>query len=1522
MYGISFHSEKPEVREASNAMLQEVADRVLPYPGPKFLAGDWNQLPNKLEVMTALEKLGWKDVQQLAADQWRQDIMPTCKLSTRKDYIMLCPLLQRMVERVQVINYVFADHAILCACMSDVGPPEPIPRWSRPQPIVLGAEVDRAYLEFRGGSDPSMGGNQSDLGGGPCLMTAGVQTSVIQGEHSGKDQQASQRSTTDEYKALWQAHEQQVHDFLRHSGRPGLFPKQRGRACTMNRGEYVPHVHAVKPSRKGEPVLQGICLSRQMKLWFTQLRRLINLERLIVRPPVTVGGIKHRAMLWNAILRAPGFYPTFAKWWVLRPMIQRDEPALIPQQLPTQEEVVHIRSGLHRNLVQLEQMQKASIKSRLQREHRRNVNKVFKDVRGDGPAPVETLATTVRTEVVEVPDEGSVIVHSCAGFEEHRPILGDDKPLTILHMEEDQIWFNAVHHLSVGQEVSQVQAVASLPAMFDMFAQEWSKRWDRHKGRTPSEWKVIADFAEAAFAKKPMELIDMSVTRWKEHVRHKPLKAAAGLDAVTRADLLRLAPDETQRLLCLFDTIETTGSWPNQLCHGAIHSLQKREGAATVDAYRPITILPLPYRIWASLRGCEVMRFLGEYVPETMYGNVQGKSSTDMWYSMQLAVEQALLDDQPLAGGIVDVCKAFNCLPRWLLLQVAHTLGVHQRILVPWTSMLSSLERHFVIRQAVGSGLTSATGYAEGCCLSVAAMMLLNLVLHRYMTLAEPSIQMHSFVDNWEITSQHAHHVQGALARLEMFTEVLELQLDRSKSMVWAVSTAERSVLRNGEFTVVRNVADLGGHMQFSRQLTNATLVKKCKALDVVWGRLFRSSAPRRLKHRVVRCKAWPSALHSAPGVHIADATFTDLRAKAMKGLGMSKAGANPMAYLALTLHPSHDPEGYVLHSCVRALRRNASREIVAAFMPDIVQVPHRRRVPGPLGVLVTRLEALGWEWKGGCIWVDQHQDVLDLFDTPIQELLSRMRFAFQQTVGQRLSCRHGFAGLHDVDAPGSKGVVDRLDDVGRGMIHALQVGVFITADQTGAAHHVDEADRKCKFCGEVDSLYHRHWSCSATAWSRQQLQHETMEWVAHQPECTTHRGWCCVSAKALEFKKLLGAIPDTTARWEDDIPRVSTLYVFTDGSGLDPTLPAVRLVAWSWVASEGLSADRFYHGAQGGVPGQWQTVTRAETCAVISAVKYSLQHRQPMVIFSDSGQVVKRFNRLQRGEPCDDFTCDADLWSVLAILLRQAEGMIQCAHVFSHQQLGNLTGVDRWVCAGNEMADSVAAAALRSLDPHLLEVQRQAREEVSRRNRCYKDMLDHFVRVGHQSVQHGKQTFSVERSGDGTAEHVEYPCLDVQAVVRKIRFEVPRVYHTRDMPVWMDWFRQLNDVSRPVKLVSWIELLIHYQASTGCRGMICSGKGQHRTWSSVTEAATFDFGRLYRGFCQYGWNMLRLYSPVWRTIHARPSLFRISFWTSCIPIRVSGGFENLIDEYFSSHRIGVLASAKDLTRLPCALPA
>ena len=886
IYGAAHLSQSKPVQEYTNGLLEEVSKFVVAQPGPKFIAGDFNQHPGVLEAVNHWESKGWVELQDLANRKWSINPSMTCKGKSRKDFVYLSPELQNAVQSVQVYNDIFPDHAVLVATMADLSQPEAIPMWYVPMRIPDDAVV--------------LGKVKNDATPGPVWKEA---------------------DPTVAYQQLWESYEQIVDQKSVDASKPKLSNRARGRGATLRREFIQNKVGPIKAARHGEPNPNFGGLNLQLKRWFCQWRRLINLVRLVQKDSLTLGAKQHARALWRAIMQAPGFDKSFAAWWMNRPK-KGDEPAIITCEIPAVNEVIAIRDVLEvevRNFESVLQKSKGHVKDD---KHQQNPNQVFRDVKDPRSLPVEVLVAKTTIKVTEIVDQGSILFETNGEIDAKEPVIGDAFPLNIVVADEGQMWFDKEHTIVVGQELFQTKNLGTLQQLFDAFGKEWSKRWDKHKQVDESKWDPIVEFAEQCMPSKQMQIEPITAEMFRQIAKSKPTAAAVGLDGVSCKDICNLPETHLESLLSIINHAEVTGQWPYQMLQGAVHSLQKTSHASSVGEYRPITILSAAYRCWGTIRGRQLLQHLSQFAPEFLNGSVAGKAALSMWYHIQGRVELSQIDVCVSTGAILDVVKAFNCLPRWPLIRTAIAMGVHERIIRPWVGFITLFERRFIIRQACGPGLQSSTGFAEGCPLSVGAMLLCNLVLHRYVTYACPSVHLWSYVDNWELIAETIEHLQTSIDTISRFAELIDVQIDQAKSLVWATTGDERKRLKQMGHTVTKNVRDLGGHMQFSRQQTNGTVKRKCQELSSLWKRLACSSAPTRSKIRVVRVKAWPRALHAAAGVHIGDHIYESLRAGAFRGCRLNKAGASSRIFWSLCVHCAHDPEGYALLNSVRTFRK------------------------------------------------------------------------------------------------------------------------------------------------------------------------------------------------------------------------------------------------------------------------------------------------------------------------------------------------------------------------------------------------------------------------------------------------------------------------------------------------------------------------------------------------------------------------------------------------------------------------
>lgn len=311
-------------------------------------------------------------------------------------------------------------------------------------------------------------------------------------------------------------------------------------------------------------------------------------------------------------------------------------------------------------------------------------------------------------------------------------------------------------------------------------------------------------------------------------------------------------------------------------------------------------------------------------------------------------------------------------------------------------------------------------------------------------------------------------------------------------------------------------------------------------------------------RNTVIKMKAWPSALHSGPITYVADHVLDRLRAGAMRGVRLDRPGYNPVLYFAMYLHPSYDPEFYLIQQSIRMMRKHLPAEVMEPYLQDIACQVATRRLPGPLNLLCTRLEQLGWTYSEATRWNDHQGLPVDVHHEPIQQLTGRIIEAFQTKHFQQISKRLGFAGAQNAHAWMTQQAMKSMPEDDKTILRALLSGGFITADQLGRAHNVEGDAHPCKFCQQPDSLEHRHWGCPATSPSRQQLTPSAQEWIDQQPECTRQRGWVTAPPSLKQFRQLLSHHSITCSTATDTCSQ--TVYIFTNGSAKRPNDPLLRL--------------------------------------------------------------------------------------------------------------------------------------------------------------------------------------------------------------------------------------------------------------------------------------------------------------------------------------------------------------------------
>lgn len=240
-YGYAQHTYSTEVKQRSDNILQAATSKLVhQMKGFRFIMGDFNQPNGSLTQTHVWSQLGWKEVQLVHEERTGEPVKPTCRGATTVDFIWVSPEMLEFLDHVEVIPDSVPDHSIVVAHFRPFFQPEPIHVWRKPKPFPW--ETEKIELKEH---------------------------------HFQPDGRAASDSQMIQ---IAEAFETRIADQL-HSQDKQMLECQKGRSKTMDIIKQLPINKPLKPSRNGDikPSFHG--QSAMHIKWFTQLRRIVSLER-------------------------------------------------------------------------------------------------------------------------------------------------------------------------------------------------------------------------------------------------------------------------------------------------------------------------------------------------------------------------------------------------------------------------------------------------------------------------------------------------------------------------------------------------------------------------------------------------------------------------------------------------------------------------------------------------------------------------------------------------------------------------------------------------------------------------------------------------------------------------------------------------------------------------------------------------------------------------------------------------------------------------------------------------------------------------------------------------------------------------------------------------------------------------------------------------------------------------------------------------------------------------------------------
>ena len=288
--------------------------------------------------------------------------------------------------------------------------------------------------------------------------------------------------------------------------------------------------------------------------------------------------------------------------------------------------------------------------------------------------------------------------------------------------------------------------------------------------------------------------------------------------------------------------VEEIGVWPDGFLDAYIAIIPNADGDATPLGQRPLGVLPVVYRIWASARMIQLEAWFRSWVPDSVFSAGGGRSSVEAWYT-------TALDSEVLSGMVISDVHGATCMAgfRTPTLSTIPMLGC----------VLSSL---LVL---VSHGLVMDV-FLRGALLSM--MFVVALYLPWY-------------ADNLKCVSRDPGVLLHAARFTAGYVRLVGQEPAPGKCVLMSTSRAVRRDMRGwvvtGEgdrWSVKLDVRDLGEHLDTTFREWSATLAKRVRLVIARLVLVFVLPLDFHGRLWVIRTMLIPGALHGVEASFLADA--------------------------------------------------------------------------------------------------------------------------------------------------------------------------------------------------------------------------------------------------------------------------------------------------------------------------------------------------------------------------------------------------------------------------------------------------------------------------------------------------------------------------------------------------------------------------------------------------------------------------------------------------------------------------
>ena len=846
----------------------------------------------------------------------------------------------------------------------------------------------------------------------------------------------------------------------------------------------------------------------------------------------------------------------------------------------------------------------------------------------------------------------------------------------------------------------------------------------------------------------------------------------------------------------ILSTVEDTGVWPDGLLDAYIAMIPKTDGDATPLGQRPLSVLPVVYRVWASTRMGQLGDWFKSWVPDSVFSAGGGRGSVEAWYTSSLEIEEVLagVADSHVHLFVADVVKSFDTVDRSILDRVLSSLGLPGWFRHAYFEYHAHVRLRFKLASGLGEPWTRDGGIPQGCPLSMMFIVALYLPWCRYLS-ARVGVQPQLYADNLKCVSHDPDSLLAAARFTTGYVRLVGQEPAPSKCVLLSTSREVRHSMRDwllsqegDQWSVKFDVRDLGGHLDTTFRGWSSTLAARVRLVLSRLILIFALPLDFHGRIRVVRSMYIPAALHGIEASLLASDSLRKLRSAICRVVWSHR---QPLANVGAVLSLLDGPTGCDPAFCVVWFRFRLLRRYLALWPAEVGRVYRLLEMVGngcpghgPIHLLCSSAARIGFWWNPVVLaWERPGLPVLSHIAGPIQHFRSAVLDAWRNKVAGDLCARQGFRGGPLLDVHGSLQLLNssHVRERDKGLLRSVMVGGVWNGFLLG---RVRNQVVPCRFCGAPDHDGHLFWECTfpPLVEIRENPEfHDLMRMdKAHWPRCLLWHGWlpmlsgcngdspwagtAAESAHYLVEAALGGYSSALISAWSPpdgfDQSAVSCLVpdhpnIWTDGSLVLDKVAGISssgagffahqaALLWdvrTWGQVDRLQSVGDFPTCRGfcSVPGPYQSVQRAEMWGVILA----LQSSGAVHLGVDNLGVVRHVGRLLDGCPGSvpfELLKDGDLLLLIdRMIRRRGADTVRVSKVKGHAdevmvRSGQVREVDR---LGNNAADEAADFGRRRVGDSVIDARRNLSGVCNRWYPVILDLHRFFIAVSRAVVNY-----------------------------------------------------------------------------------------------------------------------------------------------------------------------------------------